>query len=127
MKLKIIVFTATLCFVASFPISARKNPARFFFLPTPVTVEGAQIPQGMYQLIVESSNSGVRVNWWREGQFVASASGAWVRSGMKYSENTVLLRVNSDGSRSLIEIRLAGSAKAIVLKNTDPIVRYSEK
>src|SRR5579863_8009432 len=127
MKLKIIVFTATLWFVASFPISARKNPARFFFLPTPVTVEGAQLPYGMYQLFVESSNSGVRVNWWREGQFVASASGAWVRSGMKYSENTVLLRVNSDGLRSLIEIRLAGSAKAIVLKNTDPIVRYSEK
>lgn len=114
-------------FVTSFPISARKNPTRFFFLPTPVTVEGAEIPQGMYQLIVESSNSGVRVTWWREGQFVAAASGAWVKSGMKYSENTVLLRVNSDGSRSLIEIRLAGSAKAIVLKNIDPIIRYSAK
>jgi hypothetical protein len=46
---------------------------------------------------------------------------------MKYSENTVLLRVNSDGSRSLVEIRLAGSTRAIVLKNTDPIIRYSEK
>jgi hypothetical protein len=81
----------------------------------------------MYQLTVESSNSSVRIIWWREGQFVASASGAWVKSGMKYSENTVLLRVNSDGSRSLVEIRLAGSTRAIVLKNTDPIIRYSEK
>lgn len=114
-------------FVASFPVSAGKDPARFFFLSTPVTVEGAEIPQGMYQMTVESSNSGVRVTWWREGQFVAAASGAWVKSGMKYSENTMLLRVNSDGSRSLVEIRLAGSAKAIVLKNTDPIIRYSKK
>jgi hypothetical protein len=127
MKLKIIAFTAWIWFAASFPVSARKNPARFFFLPAPVTVEGAEIPQGMYQLTVESSNSSVRIIWWREGQFVASASGAWVKSGMKYSENTVLLRVNSDGSRSLVEIRLAGSTRAIVLKNTDPIIRYSEK
>ena len=127
MKLKIIAFAALIWFAASFPASARKDPTRFFFLPTPVTVDGAEIPQGMYQLTVESSNSGVRLTWWREGQFVATASGAWVRSGMKYSENTVLLRVNSDGSRSLVEIRLAGSAKAIVLKNTDPIIRYSEK
>ena len=58
---------------------------------------------------------------------VATARGAWVKSGVKYSENSVLLRVNSDGSRSLIEIRLAGTAKSIVLKDTETVLRVTEK
>jgi hypothetical protein len=112
---------------ASFPVPAKKNPARPFFLQIPITMDGAEIPQGMYQLTLESSNSSVRVTFWREGQFIATARGMWVKSGMKYTENSVLLRVNSDGSRSLIEIRLAGSAKTIVLKSSETVFRLSAR
>jgi len=90
-------------------------------------MNGAEIPQGMYQLTLESSNSSVRVTLWREGQFIASASGVWVKSGMKFTGNTVLLRVNADGTRSLVEIRLAGTAKTIVLNNSDAIIQVNAK
>jgi hypothetical protein len=48
-----------------------------------------------------------------------------VRHGVKYREDAVLLQVNSDGTRSLMEIRLAGSAKTIVLDNQNPILHIS--
>jgi hypothetical protein len=119
---------STLIFLAvSFPLPAKKNPARPFFLQAPFIMNGAEIPRGMYQLTLESSNSSVQVTLWREGQFIASASGVWVKSGMKFTGNTVLLRVNPDGTRSLVEIRLAGTAKTIVLNNSDAIIQVSAK
>jgi hypothetical protein len=114
--------------VGSVPAGAKKNPSRPFYLPTPVTMDGAEIPQGMYQLNLMSNKSDVRVELWRDGRFMATARGAWVKSGVKYKENTILLRVNPDGSRSLIELRLSGAAKSIVLtNNTDDKIQYSAK
>ena len=128
MKTKHVALTILLVVAASIPASARKSPARPFFLPTAVTMNGAEVPQGMYQLSVETDKSSVRVELWREGHFVATARGAWVKSGVKYKENTILLRVNPDGSRSLTELRLAGVAKTIVLNNTaEATVQYSAK
>jgi hypothetical protein len=108
---------------------ANKNSARpFFFLPSPVTVNGAEIPSGMYQLTLVTSKSSVRVELWKDGKFVATARGTWVKNGVKFKDNTILLQVNPDGSRSLIEMRLAGVAKTIVLATgSDAIIQYSAK
>jgi len=127
MKITAATFAILIFLAASAPVPAKKNPARPFFLQTTVTIDGAEVPPGIYDLTVESGNSNVRVTLWKYGQFVATARGAWVKSGVKYSENSVLLRVNSDGSRSLIEIRLAGTAKSIVLKDTETVLRVTEK
>lgn len=98
------------------PAAAKKSPLRPFYMPNSITVDGAEIPQGMYQITVETQQSGVTVELWRDGRFIATARGIWVKSGMKFKDNTILLRVNPDGSRSLIELRLAGATKSIVLK-----------
>ena len=127
MKSKLVFFSALIVLTASLPASARKDTPRPFFLETSITMNGAQIPEGMYELSVEPSGSGVEVTLLREGQFYASARGAWVKSGVKFRDNAVLLRVNSDGTRSLVEIRLAGTAKSIVLTNPEPIIRISSK
>jgi hypothetical protein len=121
--------TILLLLASSARAPARKNPARpFFFIPTPVTLAGVEIPEGMYQLTLESSNSSVRVEMWKDGKFVATAKGEWVKNGAKFKDNTILLRVNPDGSRSLIEMRVAGVAKTIVLSSdTAGIVQYSAK
>ena len=112
------IAVAVLCLLAVvLPASAKKSPLRPFYMPSTVSVDGAEIPQGMYQITVETQQTGVTVELWRDGQFIATARGTWVKSGMKFKDNTILLRVNPDGSRSLIELRLAGSAKSIVLKN----------
>ena len=127
MTSKIAVLSALIFLAASPPTSARKDPYRPFFLETSITMNGAQVPEGMYELNVKPSGSGVEVTLLREGQFFASARGLWVKSGVKFKENAVLLRVNSDGTRSLIEIRLSGATKSIVLADPEPVIRVSSK
>jgi len=78
-------------------------------------MNGAEVPAGVYELSWESQDSKVRVTLWKDGQFFATAQGAWVKNGVQYPSDAALLRVNSDGSRTLMEIRLAGEKKSIVL------------
>jgi hypothetical protein len=129
MKIKAAALTFLMALVFNPPALAKKNPDRpFFFLPSPVTVNGAEIPTGMYQLTLMTSNSSVHVELWKDGKFVATARGTWVKNGVKFKDNTILLRVNPDGSRSLIELRLAGVARTIVLNtSSDAIVQYTVK
>ena len=127
MNAKVAVLAVLFLLAAGVPVGAKKIPPRPFFLRTPVTMSGAEIPEGLYELKLESSNSAVRVTLCRDGRFVATALGAWVKSGTKYTEDAALLRVNSDGSRSLVEIRLAGLKKSIVLESFEPIVRVGAR
>jgi hypothetical protein len=50
---------------------------------------------------------------------VATAPGAWVETRIKYPEDEALFSVNREGSKSLMEIRFAGAARAIVFDHTD--------
>ena len=127
MNAKVAVLAVLFVLAASVPVRAKKIPPRPFFLRTPVTMSGAEIPEGLYELKLESSNSAVRVTLCRDGRFVATALGAWVKSGTKYTEDAALLRVNSDGSRSLVELRFAGAAKTIVLRKPDATIRVSAR
>lgn len=127
MKFKVIVVATVVCLAAALALPAKSAPARAFFMPQPVTMEGANIPQGMYQLKVKDGKSNVQVELWKDGRFIASGHGAWVKSGVKYKENAVLLRVNPDGSRSLVEIRLAGVSKTIVLRDPGATVSARAK
>jgi hypothetical protein len=90
-----------------------------------VIVNGAQVPAGVYELAWESQGPVARVTLSKNGKFVAAAQGVWVKSGAKYKEDAALFRVNSDGSKSLIEIRIAGGAKSIVFEHTDVVVHYT--
>jgi hypothetical protein len=111
--------------LASSPLWARKNPPRPFSLPVVVILNGAQVPAGMYELTCETQGSAVRVTLLKDGQFVATAPGVWVKTGIKYSDDEVLFRVNPEGSKSLIEIRFAGGSRAIVFDHTEVTVHYS--
>ncbi len=115
MKFRLVVQTFVILLFVSLP--ARANNSRPFYLRTAVTMNGAEVPAGVYDLSWESQNSKVRVTLWKDGRFFATAQGSWVKNGAKYAGDAALLRVNSDGSRSLVEIRLAGVKKTIVLEN----------
>ena len=104
---------------ASLPVCASNS--RPFLLRSSVTINGAVIPPGEYQLSWESHSSNVNVTLSKDGQFVAGIQGAWVKHGIKYADDAILLRVNPDGSRSLLEIRIAGTKRTIVF--SDPILR----
>ena len=115
MKFRLVVQTLVVLLFVSFPV--RANNSRPFYLRTTVTMNGVEVPAGIYNLSWESQNSKVRVTLWKDGLFFATAQGNWVKNGVKYTGDAALLRVNSDGSRSLMEIRLAGVKKTIVLEN----------
>ncbi len=125
MKFKLVVPAIVILMIANFPVLAKNT--RPFFLRTAVTMNGAEVPAGIYDLSWESRNSTVRVTLWRGGRFVATAQAKWVKSGVKYQEDAVLLRVNLDGSRSLMEVRIAGMKKTIVLERFDPILQLGAK
>jgi hypothetical protein len=127
MIIKRTALTAWILLAASFPVLAGKNPPHPIDLHADVTLNGAQIPQGIYDLTWDSKSSAVRVTLWKDGQFIATAPGVWVKNGAKYTQDALLLRVNPDGTRSLIEIRLAGIAKTIVLVSPESIVQLSRK
>jgi hypothetical protein len=122
MKFRTVLFSALVIF-ASISASAKVIPPRPLFLDRDITVNGAEVPHGIYTLALESHGASVRATLSREGRFIATAHGLWVRHGIKYAQDAVLLRVNPDGTRSLTEIRLAGSAKTIVIEDGDTIPR----
>ena len=124
MKFRTVIFTA-LILIAGIITGAKVIPPRPFNLDRDVTINGAAVPQGMYILAVESHGELARATLLRDGQFVATAQGIWVKHGIKYAEDAVLLRVNPDGTRSLIEIRLKGSQKSIVIESESPILQVS--
>jgi hypothetical protein len=119
------VIALVVLLLASSPVWAKKNPPRPFSLPFVVTLNGAQVPAGTYELTWETNGSAARATLWKDGRFVATAPGAWVKSGGRYSEDAALLRVDSEGSKSLVEIRIAGAAGAIVFDPTGNTVHYS--
>ena len=109
--------------VAGISAYAKLIPLRPFFLDRGISLNGVDVPQGMYSLSLETQGSTVVVTLLKEGKFVANARGTWVKHGVKYTENAVLLRVNPDGSRSLVEIRLSGLAKSIMLDDVAQVLR----
>lgn len=127
MKIKAAVLTLLLVLVAASSLLAGQKPARLFLLRVPVMLNGAEIPEGVYDLGLDTHKSNVQVTLRKQGRVVATAPGTWVKTGVKYAQNAVLLNVNADGSRSLIEIRLARSAKAILLGNSGEITQSSMK
>jgi hypothetical protein len=125
MKIKFAALITLLSLAVSLPVPAKKNPSRLFELRDTVSLNGAEVPPGIYDLTWETHGANTRVTLRKNGVFVATAQGVSVKSGVKYSEDQALLRVNPDGSRSLIEIRIAGAARAIVFNQTDTTVHYS--
>jgi hypothetical protein len=125
MKTKRTVFVFVVLLIASLPAYAGNS--RPFFLRSSVTVNGAVVPAGVYQLSWESRSSTVRVTLSKDGRFIATAKGAWVKHGIKYTGDAALVQVNPDGSRSLVEIRMAGTKRTIVLSDSDPILRLSAR
>jgi hypothetical protein len=123
---KTALLSVLIVFLASRPVWAKKNPPRPFVLPVVVSLNGAQVPMGKYELTCETHGSAARVTLLKDGQFVATAPGIWVKTGIKYSVDEMLVRINSDGSRSLTEIRIAGTARAIVLDQTDGTIHYTD-
>ena len=122
---KVVLPIALVLLITTSTVWGKKTPPHPFSLPFVVNLNGAQVPAGAYELTWETQGSAARATLWKDGRFVATASGAWVKSGVKYSEDAALVRLNSEGSRSLVEIRIGRTARAIVFDPTGNTVHYS--
>jgi hypothetical protein len=127
MKIKVAALTMFLTLVTSFPAMAANDPTRLFLLQIPVTVNGVEVPKGVYEFTVDSDKSNAKVTLKKQGRVVATAPATLVKTGAAPKHNVVLLSVNPDGSRALYEIRLAGSEKAIMLNESDTVAQVSAK
>ena len=103
--------------------SAHPRKGHMLYFSLPILVNGVQVPAGIYSVSLETQDSVAMVTISKDGKFVAGAKGNWVKQGETFSDNAVLLRVNSDGSRSLVELRLSGTKETIVF--SDPIVNVN--
>ena len=122
---KVLLLPTLMLLLGGAPTWAKKNPPRPFMLGEVVMMNGAEVPAGTYQLAMETKGSTVHVTLWKDGQVVATAPGVWAKTGIKYKEDQALLFVNSDGTKSLIEIRIAGTARSIVLVHPQVTVHYT--
>jgi hypothetical protein len=125
MKFKSLAFALLILLGAGISAQAKKNPPRPFQLREAVILNGAQVPAGLYDLIWETQGAKARVTLQKDGKFVASAEGDFVKSGMKFVQDAAVLRENPDGTEALVEIRIAGSSNAIVLNRRDATIHYS--
>lgn len=127
MKIKLAVFTLFTMLATGFPTLAANDTTRLLLLQTPVTVNGVEIPKGVYEFAVDTDKLNATITLKKQGRIVATAPATLVKSGVTYKNNVVMLSVNSDESRALYEIRLAGSEKAIMLEDSATVAQLNTK
>jgi len=79
-----------------------------------LTVNGTHMPVGNFVISWESYIPDAIVKFEKDGSVLGTTEGKWVRRGVKYADDAVVYRKNSDGSRTLLEIRFAGMSQALV-------------
>ena len=79
-----------------------------------LTVNGARLPVGDFVITWESYIPDAIVKFEKEGIIVGTAEGNWEKRSVKYENDAIVYRKNSDGSRTLLELRFAGMSQALV-------------
>jgi hypothetical protein len=96
---------------------AFQRGSRNFTLSSPLTLNGAPMPVGDWQISWESYVPSATVKFAQDNNVVATADGKWVKRGIRYERDRYVYRKNNDGSRTLLEIWFAGMNQALVFRN----------
>ena len=79
-----------------------------------MTLKGTQLTPGEYGISWVAHSPDATVTVASKNTVVATVQGRLVDAGSTYTRNAVLYDENADGTRTIREIRLAGSNKTIV-------------
>jgi PilZ domain/SPOR domain len=79
-----------------------------------LTLNGARLPVGDLVITWESYIPDAIVKFEKGGSVVGTTDGKWEKRSVKYGDDAIVYRKNSDGSRTLLEIRFAGMSQALV-------------
>ena len=99
------------------PRSYERGSRTLTFLSA-LTVDGTRMPIGDFAISWESYVPDAIVKFEKQGSVFVTAEGKWVKRGIKYEDDAVVYRKNSDGSRILLEIRFAGMSQALVFEKS---------
>ena len=79
-----------------------------------LTVSGARLPVGDFVITWESYVPDAIVKFEKDGSVVSTTEGKWEKRSVKYEDDAIVYKKNSDGSRTLLELRFGGMSQALV-------------
>jgi PilZ domain len=89
--------------------------SRAFTLRLGLTVTGTPIPFGDYTISWESYSSDAVIKFEKNRNLVLTTEGRLIRHPFWHDRNAYVYKRNADGSRTLLEIRFAGTNQTLVL------------
>jgi siroheme synthase len=96
-------------------VSAMAKSSTTVALQYDVVLNGSHLKAGQYRIQWQTQSNAVTVTFAQKKNVLATATGKLVDHGAKYQTDTVLYDKSSDGSETILELRLAGMSQAIVL------------
>ncbi|HXJ96851.1 MAG TPA: hypothetical protein VMT20_28755 [Terriglobia bacterium] len=108
-----VIVVAGLITTSAFAKSGAKSEKKVTLNQT-AALNGAAIPAGSYSVTWSADNGDPTVTFVKGKETVATAQAKWEDRDTKYEQNQVLYSNNSDGSKTIIEIRFAGMNRALV-------------
>jgi hypothetical protein len=79
-----------------------------------LTVNSVHLPVGDVVITWESYVPDAVVKFEKDGSVIGTTDGKWEQLDVKYGYDAIVYRKNSDGSRTLLEIRFSGMSQALV-------------
>ena len=114
------VWAIGLALVLGAGVRAYAKNARTFHLDSDAFLNGKQLKEGDYRVQWESHSPTVTVTFLQGKHEVLTANGRWEDRNSVALGDTIVYDTNPDGSRKVLEIRLAGSREAIVFGESSP-------
>ena len=97
--------------------SAFAKSGKRVLLSQSATLNGTTIPAGNYQIAWSANTSDPTVNFVQGKRTVASVQAKWADRDTKYPSTEVLYD-NGNGGRTIVEIRLGGTSRALVFEDS---------
>jgi len=106
------ILVLALVLTASIPAFALNS--KMLTLRYDMVLKGTHLPAGQYTVRWEGRSSTAAVTVSNEKGILATVEGQLVDRGTKFSRNAVVAHTSADGTRTITEIRFAGSSQVIV-------------
>ena len=87
-------------------------------LMSPALLGSTKFEAGAYKVTWQAGSSDPTVTFKQGNKVVATTAGKWVKRDAKYRASGVVYSENPDGSRSMQELRFAGSDQVLVLNDS---------
>ncbi|MBZ5535813.1 MAG: hypothetical protein LAO31_07650 [Acidobacteriia bacterium] len=114
MKWKISVLTLAVLLMASVPALAKDSVT--VTVTHPLSLRGGQVAPGDYKVSWVTHSPDATVTFKHVDKVAATTDARLVDRDEKYSNTAVVYRTNSDGTRTLTEIRIGGTKQALVFE-----------